>query len=258
MTDQHVPTEQGLMPKTEQAVLTSNFVGNPQFIQQIANPLELLADVPQAFIYQDLSIIESLGFCDVPNQYNVAVITKANQKLMLFKCIENSGWCMRNFCPAHQAGFNMDINTFDTMTKFAELDKPFACACCCCCRPELTAKYTNGKALGRVLEPCTVCKPLYNVYDANDELKYLIEFSCCNCSCCDYEAKIYSAKDQNQAIGTIIKKASLKDFFLACTTFEINFPSTATPDDKMLIISNTLLIDYRMFEKKSGKDRIVI
>jgi len=173
---------------------------------------------------------------------------------MLFKCLENSGWCQRNCCPANQAAFKMDVNTFDTMTKVAELEKPFACACFCCCRPELTANYADGKNFGKVIEPCTMVKPTYNAYDANNDLKFIIEFNCCNMPCCDYNANIYSAKDEEKVIGTLTKKATLKDFFLQCTTFEIVFPTDATPDDKMLIISNVLLIDYRMFEKKKAKD----
>ena len=251
--NQQMPNQQGLMYNQEQIALASNFVAN-QFVVQILNPLAILADVKQAFIYQDLSTLEILGFCDVPNQYNVAVITQTGQKLMLFKCIENSGWCQRNCCPSNQAAFDMNVNTYDTMNKVAELEKPFACAYCCCCRPELTAKYTNGNVFGRVTEPCCAVKPTFHIYDANNQLKYIIKFGFCNCGCCDYSAEIYKADNEDLAIGTIIKKATLKDFFLQCTTFEIAFPNDATPDDKMLLISNVLLIDYRMFEKKQAKD----
>jgi len=251
-SSQQMNTQQAL--NNEQAVLTSNFVGNQMFVKQISNPLEILADSTQAYIVQEMNLIEVLGLCDVPNQYNVAVVTKSGQKLMLFKCIENSGCCQRTFCGSGQIAFNMDVNLYDTGTKFADLDKPFSCACCCCCRPEMTCKYTsNEKVFGKVTEPFTCCKPTYNVYDANEQLKYIVEFGCFNCACCDYEANIYKPDNQDQAIGTVIKKATAADFFFKTTTFEIVFPNDATPDDKMVLISDVLLIDYRMFEKKSAK-----
>ena len=251
---QQIPIQQGLIYNQEQIALATNFVGNQMFVQQISSPLDVLANSLRAYVYQDLSMLEVLGFCDVPNKYNVAVITKSNQKLMLFKCIENSGWCQRNCCPSGQAAFDMDVNTFDTNTKVADLEKPFSCACFCCCRPELTAKYANGNTFGRATEPYCVMKPTFNIYDASNQLKYIIVFDCCNWGCCDYNANIYKADNENTAIGTISKKATLKDLLLSCTTFEIVFPNDATPDDKMLIISNVLLIDYRMFEKKKAKD----
>ena len=251
---QQIPTQQGLMYNQEQVALATNFVGNQMFVQIISSPLDVLTNSLRAYVYQDFSMLEVLGLCDVPNQYNVAVITKSNQKIMLFKCIENSGCCQRNCCPSGQVGFDMDVNTFGTNTKVADLEKPFSCACFCCCRPELTAKYANGNVFGRVTEPYCVLKTTFNVYDASNQLKYIIVFDCCDWGCCDYNANIYKADNENIAIGTISKKATLKDLFLSCTTFEIVFPNDATPDDKMLIISNVLLIDYRMFEKKKAKD----
>jgi len=117
-------------------------------------------------------------------------------------------------------------------------------------------KNTNDVVFGRVTEPCRFCncKPLFHVYNASNQLKYVIEFSCCNWNCCDYKANIYNGNNKDVAIGTVVKKASLKDYFLQCTTFEVVFPNDATPENKMLLISNTLLIDYRLFERKLEKD----
>lgn len=57
--NQNIPTQQNLMNQ-EQAVLTSNFVGNQMLVKQVSNPLEILADSLQAFIYQDFSMLEVL------------------------------------------------------------------------------------------------------------------------------------------------------------------------------------------------------
>ena len=95
------------------------------FITPITNPLEILNISSQAYIYQDLSILETLGVCDVPNKFNVAVNLKIGQKSMLFKCIENSGCCERNCCPSSQTSFKMEVNKLDN-NKFAILDKPFS------------------------------------------------------------------------------------------------------------------------------------
>jgi len=124
----------------EQMGLVTNNMGNQMFINPVLNPLEILGNSSQAYIYQEISLIESLGMCDVPNEYNVAVITKSGQKLMLFKCIENSGCCERNFCTSNLVSFKMDVNLYSTANKFAILDKPFSCACCCCCWPEILQK----------------------------------------------------------------------------------------------------------------------
>jgi len=64
-------------------------------------------------------------------------------------------------------------------------------------------------------------------------------------------------KDENildkNSIGNIIRRVPYKEnsVFSEADNFEINFPSEATAEEKLLILCSTMLIDYNYFENQS-------
>jgi hypothetical protein len=121
----------------------------------IIDPLEQLAMAKQAIIKQKIEIIEIISGCETPNRYYV--YTKDPQtgnKNVLFKCKEESDFCMRCCCrydhlfllsfhvySSEMRSFKMKVKQIqnendkkDEKKLFAMLDRPFTCTCCCLAR----------------------------------------------------------------------------------------------------------------------------
>lgn len=124
---------------------------------------------------------------------------------------------------------------------------------------------SNNTSLGRVYEPFKCCDPTYKIFNAAEQLKYTITANCCQCGfmckkCAETKFDIFSSfnelNSERTPVGSIIKKFSgfMKEIFTDADNFEIFFPQDATPEDKLMIIGTTLMIDYRFFED-NGKDR---
>ena len=146
---------------------------------------------------------------------------------------------------------NLSIN-------FAILEKSYSCSCCCLGRPEMVGKFNDGTEYGRIIQPFNGCKNKFEIYDSSNELKYIIIFDCCECKLFDYKANIYDKNNENLAIGTIVKKKFIKEYMINGISIEVIFPNNATPQDKMLIISNILFIYNIMFDDEKPENMIVV
>ena len=146
-------------------------------------------------------------------------------------------------------------------------NKPFKCACCCFCRPEMFGiNHVDEKQFGRIYDQWSFCNPSFQIYNQDNQLKYKISGDCCqcgllfpNCSCSETKFYIYEANaDENptNAVGTIVRKVKdcLKSLISDADQFDINFPKNANAYDKLMIIGNTLMIDYTYFEEENEDD----
>ncbi len=72
---------------------------------------------------------------------------------------------------------------------------------------------------------------------------------CGRLSECQYE--IYPGDmTEGEAVGKIVRKVrGLESVVSDADSFAIHFPKMATPEEKLLIISAVLLIDYRYYEE---------
>ena len=108
------------------------------------NPLVELAQAKSAIIIQQVELLEVVTGWETPNRYHVYIQTFSGQFIYLFKCREESGWCMRVCCSGesraffmrimhvpHQGAFSMGDNIGNT---FCVLNRPFKCTCCCFAR----------------------------------------------------------------------------------------------------------------------------
>ena len=129
-------------------------------------------------------------------------------------------------------------------------------------RPEMSFNKITGEFIGKLVEPYTCCDPFYNIYDSNNEVRYVITANCCQCGfycrsscgkCCEVHFQIHKPGKQEMTEenedGSIIRKES--DIFMVsdADNFILNFPKDATPEEKILLIGNVLMIDYRFYEK---------
>lgn len=121
------------------------------------------------------------------------------------------------------------------------------------------------KVIGKVVEPCTVCDPLFHVYDNNNKLKWQIHADYCQCGVCCRSSygrcsevifPIYSGDkmefDKSKSDGLVKKVFKGRDLISDASTFHIDFPSNATAEDKFMLISTILMIDYQYYEESSG------
>ena len=223
----------------------------------IANdPLSELNNCSGILIKQEPELIEMLTGFQIPNKYHI--FGKINNGyIYLFKCLEKSTCFMRCCCDATLREFNMDIlhvgSGFGNL--FANIYKPFKCVCCNCCqRPEMIITLSNGENIGKILNPFNCSDPIFIVYDSNGQLKYFATADCCQCGFCCKCGKvdfiIFDKKNGNQ-IGVITKiKAQCIEIISNADSYNIEFPVSATPKEKLLLICLGLMIDYQNFEHK--------
>jgi hypothetical protein len=62
------------------------------------DPMAALAQASAAIIKQQVELLEILTGCETANRYHVYVRTLNGNFVYLFKCKEESDWCMRNCC----------------------------------------------------------------------------------------------------------------------------------------------------------------
>lgn len=256
--------------------INCNFYSINMFGQQmqiVSDPMIALAQTTVCFVKQHIELLEIVTGCETPNRYSVFAKNNLGQTVLLFKCKEESECCTRTYCRGDSRPFKMKVKHIsnpnvddDFMNTFALFNRPFQCTCCCLARPELTGTYKDefGAQIGKITEPCTLCDPHLDITDSKGNLKYKIHGDCCQCGfccrsdvcgkCSDVIFPIFAANvtdyNINNKIGAVRKVCSgVAELISDADNFEITFPSDATPEDKLMLIGATLMIDYRYYEE---------
>jgi hypothetical protein len=238
----------------------------------VTDPSSELEKCVGVLIKQIPEFFEAATGCETPNIYHVFGSSTSGFNF-LFKCKEKSGWCMRHCCTSTRRGFDMDMsyiasgNPMDPIaTDYATAYKSCNLACCCLCRPELIVTLKEGEQpIGRVKYVCTLCNPTFHAYDKNDNLRYIVSASCCQCSlmcsnnfCGKFSECLFEiyGPDGSGAIGKILKQsASPSEMVTDADSYEVNFPNNASWEDKLLLTALGLLIDYQYFEIDNKDDK---
>ncbi len=121
----------------------------------------------------------------------------------------------------------------------------------------------NQEYIGKVYEPCTLMDPLFHIIDKNNKIKFKIHTSFCQCGVCcrdgcgfcnDVIFPIYPGNttefEKSMSDGYVKKKFKEEETISDANSFQIYFPSEATPEDKFMIIATVLMIDYQYFENR--------
>lgn len=160
-----------------------------------------------------------------------------------------------------------DLYLEDYSSYWALLERPFKCTCFCLERPEMTAIIQNN-SIGKVREPFSCCDPLYHLINNKNEVRFKICANCCQCGlicrnscgrCAEVDFPIYPGNSDTfsneNSVGSIKKVFSgMQELVSDATNFKIQFPQNATPEEKLLLISTTLMIDFRHFEDTPGEN----
>lgn len=231
----------------------------------VEDPMVELNSCTSVLIKQQAEFLEAMFGCETANRYHVFGQTPQGFKA-LFKCREKSNWCMRNCFPSNQREFNMEIEhiTFNQiLNPFATAYKPFKCTFCCFCRPELMVTLNSLGSVGTVFHEWSLCDPLFNVYDGNKQLKYVVTANCCQCGllcanniCGKLSEAHFSIliPGTQTEVGKIIKESasSFSEVLTDADNYQIFFPPDANASDKLLLIALGLMIDYQYFETDAG------
>lgn len=180
--------------------------------------------------------------------------------------------CFCRMCCAPIHPFQMRVNELNTESEILTVDRPCRCAaglCKCCCYQ--TIDVTSGShRLGSVTEDCAYCVPSFTVRGPDDQDIYKIHpptccagccYNCCSegnglgAICCKVPFRVYSAglastDGDAPYIGKILKQPkSLKtELFTDANAFKIDFPETATPEEKALLVGSSIFLNAIFFE----------
>ena len=226
------------------------------------------------YIDQFYNISDMFVCCPLYYNYHISMEFDFNKGVAyhLFDTKEYSNACSHDCCPNQSREIKIELDNFlletgnEQKTKFAELFKNFRCACsclcACCSRPTMTVTLNSiKKEIGKIVEQRTACSPTIYIYNSNNDLKYKIRGSCsqcgycckdicCNC-CKEAEFEIYSSRDIDYAKpeGKIkkIKREGEKvrpDY----EQLELTFPFICNCNDKILLMSATILLNMLYFQ----------
>ena len=157
-----------------------------------------------------------------------------------------------------------DVQKFITMTKPCRC--AVSCFCACCTRPTFIVE-TPIEEIGRIVETRTLCDPVVQILDINNDVIYNIITDCSDCGyCCrDHfcdsrrcaicEFIIYDGQGINK-LGKIKKdhrsgKLIKPDY----DQMEITYPAICSCQDKILIMCAALAIEYLYFQNMTNIKR---
>lgn len=244
--------------------------GGIQYVM-VEDPMTELGNCSHVIIKQQPELLEAITGCETANRYHVFGNSGGYFKY-LFKCQELSSFCERNCCPSSLREFNMQINhvasspmTGGLSKSFANAFKPFKCSCLCLNRPVISVTLgSDNRYIGKIVHLFTCCDPEFEVYNSHG-LKYYIRADCCQCGllcanniCGKFSTAQFDIHQPGSAnIIANIQKMSAQSYGEAMTdadSYQVGFPPGATPEDKLLLITLGLMIDYQYFETSSSDD----
>ncbi|MCQ2820033.1 MAG: hypothetical protein MJ252_22430, partial [archaeon] len=277
---QGVPMQPGYYPQQGyippgQPLVPGYVPAQPQPVLMVNDPLEKLGACSSALIEQQFELLEVLTGCETKNRYNVSLLFNG-AKVPLFACQEESSWCSRNCCPSDSRPFMMkmkqivaqNVVTREDFTKpYITFQRDFKCTCCCLARPNMKGTFNeSGVYFGKVQEPCSCCSPVFNVYNKDNLIRYSIFIDCCQCGfCCrtSFCGKLSEAvfnifegnSTQGVPVGKITRKVrGFENLISDADTFVLEFPPSASPEEKLMLIGSVLMIDYRYYESTESND----
>jgi len=184
--------------------------------------------------------------------------------LPLFKCKERTDFCQRRCLPDSCKPFKMEISMlYETegsikYESYLHLERPCKCACFGWNRNQVRVMHTEGgrnEYLGKIVDPFNWCNIQLDVYSQEDTLKYIIFGNCCQagiwfkCPCQSCETLDLEIRSTSgEIISKIQKGPHIKNNENTADNFLVDFPKNISPNDKLLLMSGVLFLDYKYFE----------
>lgn len=233
------------------------------------DPFLSLASSQTVIIDQKSNVLESccqcVGCCcvDTQNSYEIIVQETPNSNSNIhFTAKEDSGCLGRSLChPYH--GLVLRV-TDQTNKEVLTINKPFKC-CCFAVGPfqkSITIQ-KNNQTIGYVQQPCCggCFTPTLDMYSSSGgkEIGTIKGPTCCVAGCCgsDFDAKSPDKKTDLAEIrrGGVASRGVARSLLSTSDKYSLNFKNNATPltvDEKLVLISSVLFIDYLFFEGETS------
>ena len=242
----------------------------------IEDPMGILIEATKIYIDQYYNLSDLFVCCPLYYNYRISVeYDVANQAFYQFDTREISPICSHNCCPNQSREIDINLINYTVGQErkeqtFLELRKEFRRACLflcgCCTRPVLKVK-TKLKEIGKIIEIRTICNPVLEIYDANEELRLKIIGNCMQCGyccsdlisgcCADCEFSVYEKKDDfSEIVGKLFKtKRSGKKLGPDYDQMEIIFPNDSIVEEKILLMCAGIFMEYLYFQHISNKNK---
>ena len=269
--------EQNKIHESEPNTNTNIINNNPteKKLNSLSDSIALFGPVKKIYMDQYYKISDLFVCCPLYFNYRLSFDFGTGVQFHLFDSKEYSPACSHNCCPNQAREIDIDLIKYDILTgrkyKFLTMKKDFRCACFCCCaccsRPTMNVTIDN-KLIGKIIEVRTACDPTIYVFNYLEDLKFKIKGSCCQCGycfkdlcseCCKKcEFDIFTSRDleNTKSLGKIKKfKVSGEKVRPDYDQLEIDFPEDANPNDKILILCATFLLETLYFQNHSNSKR---
>jgi hypothetical protein len=239
---------------------------------------QILAPWPQLYMEQHW-VRDGPGCCvPITNQYRVHGGDNSSGPIII-QATEKSDCCCRTFCEPHHA-FKMEIKVTggEYTIERPGLGGGKPCVCCCACSDACLQEMTMhaGNVQGEVgalqnPNPLFIVKqapasqsmfePVLNVTTPGDDFPVLTVrgptfFGGCSELCC--ESHFGVTNRMGQSVGSMKKKVPsncCQCCEAICTDldrYDIKFEPTTTPQEKVALMTSTLMADYMLFEQDPG------
>ena len=259
--------------KTENNLKKDN--PNEPKLNSLEDSIALFGPVKKIYMDQFYKLSDMFVCCPLYFNYRLSFDFGTGVAFHLFDSREYSPACSHDCCPNQSREIDIDLIKYDILTgkkvKFLTMKKEFRCACLCCCaccsRPTMEVTI-DKKRIGKIREIRTACDPTIYIFNYLGDLKFKIKGSCCQCGycfkdlcsqCCkNCEFEIFTNRDleYEKPLGKIKKcKRSGEKVRPDYDQLEIDFPENANPNDKILILCATFLLETLYFQNHSNSKR---
>uniref|UniRef100_A0A182NLZ8 Phospholipid scramblase n=1 Tax=Anopheles dirus TaxID=7168 RepID=A0A182NLZ8_9DIPT len=222
----------------------------PQGIPNCPPGLEYLTAVDQLLVHQEVELLEAFTGFETANKYTVK--NTFGQKV--YWAVEDTGCCNRMCCGPDRP---FEIKILDNyQNEVLHLHRDLRCKSCCfpCCLQKLEVSAPPGNVIGTVVQKWSLCRPVFDIRDRNDETVLTIRGPVCQCSPCgDVKFGVFS-KDGTE-VGKVTKQwgGFVQEHFTDADNFGINFPMDLDVRVKATMLGALFLIDYMYFESSQNK-----
>ena len=262
-----------------------NVLANASRYIYVEDPKDVIGDCDNAIVMQPTTYLEMVTGCITENEYDV-ILDYPQGLVYAFYFKEKSNCCCRNCCKQATRPFDMFSNIVPNgkaiehkkENHYFKIERSCGCnhyCCCCnCIRPKMFIYYEKtGQYLGKIIDSCSCCDKLLEIYDSNESLIYEIRTSCCQLGlCCGRNAETVAKIDfkvvvpeTQEIVGHLVKIPSLNDkkgqervesregFHDSSNSFIVNFPDGASPDDKFLLTIAAIKLGYQFFTHNTSR-----
>lgn len=125
----------------------------------------------------------------------------------------------------------------------------------CCMRTNLMAFDHQGNKLGHIEDPWRCCAMDQKIYDTDGNQIFGAEGSICQigiflpcCGAVEFDLTDANGQPSDGKIAKIF--GGCGEIMAGTNKFRINFPTGATAAHKMILLANTMMIDFQYFEKQ--------